>query len=72
MLAHKAEEEGVAFAELLAGKARHVNYNTVPERDLHLARGRQRRPVRGASKGARAEYRVGKFPSWPTAAQGDG
>ncbi|MES3038073.1 MAG: dihydrolipoyl dehydrogenase [Bdellovibrionota bacterium] len=30
MLAHKAEEEGVAVAELLAGKAGHVNYNTVP------------------------------------------
>ncbi len=30
MLAHKAEEEGVAVAEMLAGKAGHVNYNTVP------------------------------------------
>ncbi len=30
MLAHKAEEEGVAIAEMLAGKAGHVNYNTVP------------------------------------------
>ena len=30
MLAHKAEEEGVACAEMLAGKAGHVNYNTVP------------------------------------------
>lgn len=30
MLAHKAEEEGVALAELLAGKAGHVNYHTVP------------------------------------------
>lgn len=30
MLAHKAEEEGVALAEMLAGKAGHVNYNTVP------------------------------------------
>ncbi len=30
MLAHKAEEEGVAVAELLAGHAGHVNYNTVP------------------------------------------
>lgn len=30
MLAHKAEEEGVACAELLAGHAGHVNYNTVP------------------------------------------
>lgn len=30
MLAHKAEEEGVACAELLAGHAGHVNYATVP------------------------------------------
>lgn len=30
MLAHKAEEEGVAVAELIAGKAGHVNYATVP------------------------------------------
>jgi dihydrolipoamide dehydrogenase len=30
MLAHKAEEEGVAFAELLAGKAGHVNYDVIP------------------------------------------
>lgn len=30
MLAHKAEEEGVALAEMLAGKPGHVNYHTVP------------------------------------------
>lgn len=30
MLAHKAEEEGIALAELLAGKAGHVNYETIP------------------------------------------
>nr|BFD66119.1 dihydrolipoyl dehydrogenase [Bdellovibrio sp. HAGR004] len=30
MLAHKAEEEGVALAEILAGGAGHVNYETVP------------------------------------------
>ena len=30
MLAHKAEEEGVAVAEMLAGGAGHVNYDTVP------------------------------------------
>ena len=30
MLAHKAEEEGVALAEILAGKPGHVNYNLVP------------------------------------------
>lgn len=30
MLAHKAEEEGVAVAEIIAGQAGHVNYETVP------------------------------------------
>ncbi|MGH6932454.1 MAG: dihydrolipoyl dehydrogenase, partial [Dongiaceae bacterium] len=30
MLAHKAEEEGIAVAEILAGQAGHVNYETVP------------------------------------------
>lgn len=30
MLAHKAEEEGVALAEMLAGKAGHVNYDIIP------------------------------------------
>ena len=30
MLAHKAEEEGVAVAELLAGQAGHVNYSAIP------------------------------------------
>jgi dihydrolipoamide dehydrogenase len=30
MLAHKAEDEGVAFAELLVGKAGHVDYNLIP------------------------------------------
>src|SRR5690606_24583132 len=30
MLAHKAEDEGVAVAEMLAGKAGHVNYDAIP------------------------------------------
>ncbi len=30
MLAHKAEDEGIALAELLAGRAGHVNYGTIP------------------------------------------
>ena len=30
MLAHKAEEEGVAVAELLAGQSAHVNYDAIP------------------------------------------
>jgi dihydrolipoamide dehydrogenase len=30
MLAHKAEDEGVAVAEIIAGKAGHVNYDIIP------------------------------------------
>ncbi len=30
MLAHKSEEEGVAVAEMLAGKGGHINYNAIP------------------------------------------
>lgn len=30
MLAHKAEDEGIAVAEILAGQAGHVNYNVIP------------------------------------------
>jgi dihydrolipoamide dehydrogenase len=30
MLAHKAEDEGIAIAEQIAGKAGHVNYDTIP------------------------------------------
>jgi dihydrolipoamide dehydrogenase len=30
MLAHKAEDEGIALAEILAGKHGHVNYDTIP------------------------------------------
>jgi dihydrolipoamide dehydrogenase len=30
MLAHKAEDEGVALAEMLAGQAGHVNYGVIP------------------------------------------
>jgi dihydrolipoamide dehydrogenase len=30
MLAHKAEDEGMALAEILAGKAGHVNYDAIP------------------------------------------
>ena len=30
MLAHKAEDEGIALAEMLAGQAGHVNYDLIP------------------------------------------
>ena len=30
MLAHKAEEEGIAVAEYLSGHSAHINYNAIP------------------------------------------
>lgn len=30
MLAHKAEDEGMAVAEIISGKYGHVNYDTIP------------------------------------------
>ena len=39
MLAHKAEDEGMAVAEILAGQAGHVNYDVIPSVDLHLPGG---------------------------------
>ena len=30
MLAHKAEEEGIAVAELISGQSCHVNYDVIP------------------------------------------
>ena len=30
MLAHKAEEEGIAVAEIISGQSGHVNYDTIP------------------------------------------
>ena len=30
MLAHKAEEEGIAVAEIIAGQSGHVNYDLIP------------------------------------------
>ena len=36
MLAHKAEDEGVACAEILAGQAGHVNYDVIPASSIPL------------------------------------
>jgi dihydrolipoamide dehydrogenase len=62
MLAHKAEDEGIAFAEILAGKPGHVNYDTVPG-VIYTAP--ELASVGKTEEQAREEglkYRVGKFP----------
>ena len=62
MLAHKAEDEGVAFSEILAGKAGHVDYDTVPgviytwPELASVGLDEEQARQRGLN------YRVGKFP----------
>jgi len=62
MLAHKAEDEGVAVAEILAGKAGHVNYDVIPGVVYTFPElasvGRSEEEL----KAANIAYNVGKFP----------
>jgi dihydrolipoamide dehydrogenase len=61
MLAHKAEDEGIAVAELLAGKAGHVNYDVIPgvvyTSPEVAAVGRTEEDLKAAG----VPYKVGKF-----------
>jgi dihydrolipoamide dehydrogenase len=62
MLAHKAEEEGVALAEILAGQPGHVNYDVIPgvvytwPEVASLGRTEEQLKADGVA------YSVGKFP----------
>jgi len=62
MLAHKAEEEGIAVAEILAGQAGHVNYNIIPGviyTSPEVATvGKTEEQLKSDNK----PYKVGKFP----------
>ncbi len=62
MLAHKAEDEGVALAEILAGQAGHVNYDVIPGvvyTSPEIASvGRTEEELKAAG----VAYAVGKFP----------
>ena len=62
MLAHKAEEEGIAVAEILAGQAGHVNYNVIPGviyTSPEVATvGKTEEQLKDENK----SYKVGKFP----------
>ena len=62
MLAHKAEEEGVALAEMLAGQAGHVNYNTIPGVVYTYPEVASVGKTEEALKEAGVSYTVGKFP----------
>ena len=62
MLAHKAEEEGVALAEMLAGQAGHVNYETVPGIVYTWPEVASVGRTEEQLKEAGTAYKVGRFP----------
>jgi dihydrolipoamide dehydrogenase len=62
MLAHKAEDEGIAFSELLAGKSGHVDYNTVPGVIYTWPELASVGVTEDEAKERGLNYRVGKFP----------
>ncbi len=62
MLAHKAEEEGVALAEILAGQAGHVNYETVPGIVYTWPEVASVGKTEDQLKEAGGAYKAGKFP----------
>ncbi|MGH7002628.1 MAG: dihydrolipoyl dehydrogenase, partial [Alphaproteobacteria bacterium] len=62
MLAHKAEEEGVALAEMLAGQAGHVNYETVPGIVYTWPEVATVGKTEEQLKEAGIAYKAGKFP----------
>ena len=62
MLAHKAEDEGMAVAEILAGQAGHVNYDAIPNVIYTFPEvatvGKSEEDLQAAG----IAYKVGKFP----------
>ncbi len=62
MLAHKAEEEGVACAERIAGQAGHVNYDVIPGVVYTWPEVASIGQTEDALKQQGVAYRVGKFP----------
>ena len=62
MLAHKAEEEGIAVAEILAGQAGHVNYDTIPGVIYTSPEVAYVGKTEEELKKNKIDYKVGKFP----------
>ena len=62
MLAHKAEDEGMAAAEIIAGKAGHVNYDVIPNVIYTAPEVATVGKSEEELKAAGVAYRVGKFP----------
>ena len=62
MLAHKAEEEGIAVAEILAGQAGHVNYDVIPGVIYTSPEVATVGKTEEQLKSEKKSYKVGKFP----------
>ncbi|MCX8999231.1 dihydrolipoyl dehydrogenase [Rhizobiaceae bacterium BDR2-2] len=62
MLAHKAEDEGVALAEILAGQHGHVNYEVIPGVVYTQPEVASVGKTEEELKAAGVAYKVGKFP----------
>jgi len=62
MLAHKAEDEGIAVAEILAGQAGHVNYDAIPNVIYTAPEVATVGKSEEDLKAAGIAYKVGKFP----------
>jgi dihydrolipoamide dehydrogenase len=62
MLAHKAEDEGIAVAEILAGQAGHVNYDVIPNVIYTFPEVASVGKTEEELRDAGITYNVGKFP----------
>ena len=62
MLAHKAEDEGIAVAEIIAGQAGHVNYGAMPAVVYTNPEIASVGKTEDELKAAGIDYKVGKFP----------
>ncbi len=62
MLAHKAEDEGMAVAEVLAGQAGHVNYDVIPNVIYTFPEVATVGKSEEELKAAGIAYKIGKFP----------
>ena len=62
MLAHKAEDEGVAVAEILVGQAGHVNYDVIPAVVYTMPEIASVGKSEEELKAANIAYNAGKFP----------
>jgi len=62
MLAHKAEEEGIAVAELIAGQSGHVNYDIIPGVIYTSPEVASVGKTEEQLKTNKSNYKIGKFP----------